>query len=42
MKDETQTFHLDSNPDNNRFYTLLFVQMADGEPTFRKPWQNKD
>lgn len=38
-KDDEHVFHLEEGETgSNRFYTMLFTQFKDGEPTFEKPW----
>lgn len=41
-KSDQHVFHLDDDKEGNRFHTMLFASMRDGEPTFVKPWERDD
>lgn len=39
-KSDQHTFHLDEDAEANQFYTMLFCAFEEGQPTFKKPWEN--
>ncbi len=40
-KSPDHKFHLDENREANRFLTMLYVKMIDGQPVFGKPWDDE-
>lgn len=39
-KHDAVEFTLDDDTEQNRFFTILFVQFDEGELKFEKPWEN--